>query len=307
MTVFSNAPQVAMDRCRNCGASCATNPSTLFTDKDLPTRCFVVQCACCAGHSYISGDDIALESLYSRKYFHGTEYYDYDASAPAFQRNFRRKIKIIQAYTKLPQELRVLEIGGATGEFFATMTESGSPMKMLDYLSIEVSEYARERANFRGARSISPFDPYLAESLQALRPNLIVAWDVWEHLEDPSSIFTDYLSYAGKELTIALTTVDSGALTPRIRGTSWRQFHPPTHLNYPTRKSFESFFDQHQLTRMYHRSFGSYRPLGEYTKVLPELVRRALPTAFRSVPIYCNTFDTQLVIAQRTSTHPDGM
>src|SRR5262245_38104658 len=106
---------------------------------------------------------------------------------------------------------------------------------------------------------------------------------------------------AGDRVVIALTTVDSGALVPRIRGTKWRQFHPPTHLHYPTRRSFVEFFSRRGFQIVYQRAFGYYRPMAEYVRALN--TRGGFQgyggAKVLSVPVYLNLFDTQLVIARR--------
>ena len=206
----------------------------------------------------------------------------------------------MRSNSKLPTPLRILEIGVATGEFFLALQQASPALEIKEYLSLEVSEYARGRAAKRGARSLSPFDSNTPQAVSSLKPNLIVAWDVWEHLEDPADIFSQYFAMASDDMLVAITTVDSSALAPQLRGRSWRQFHPPTHLNYPSRRAFEVLFSSHKLGIVYHRSFGSFRPLGEYAKLFPRIIRSGIPSRLSGLPIYCNTFDTQLVIAQRT-------
>ena len=289
----------ATSSCRNCGSVVAFKKSGLFTDDKRTSDAEIVECTVCNSHSFISTSEIQLPELYSQGYFHGDEYYDYDLAAPSFQRNFQRKISLIRSNGTLSSPLRILEIGGATGEFFLALQQASPALDIKEYLSLEVSDYARGRALERGAQSLSPFDSNTPQAVSSLKPNLIVAWDVWEHLENPADVFSQYLAMASDDVIIAITTVDSSALTPKLRGRSWRQFHPPTHLNYPSRRAFEVLFSHQELEVIYHKSFGSYRPLGEYAKLLPHLIRRAIPSTLLGFPIYCNTFDTQLVMAQR--------
>jgi hypothetical protein len=90
-------------------------------------------------------------------------------------------------------------------------------------------------------------------------------------------------------------------LVPRIRGTKWRQFHPPTHLHYPTRRSFVEFFSRRGFQIVHQRAFGYYRPMAEYIRALNP--RWGSPGSGAAkvlrLPVYVNLFDTQLVIARR--------
>ena len=98
---------------------------------------------------------------------------------------------------------------------------------------------------------------------------------------------------------VALTTVDSGALVPTIKSKGWRQFHPPTHLNYPTRKSFEKFFKSVGFKITISESFGYYRPLSDYLSVFFGRKQVSLLPLLFKIPLYLNLFDIQMVVAER--------
>jgi 2-polyprenyl-3-methyl-5-hydroxy-6-metoxy-1,4-benzoquinol methylase len=259
----------------------------------------VRQCCECGALEFIKQSAAPLEEIYSRSYFHGEEYVNYDSYAPSHRRNFRKKIDLLRAHSHLPEHLRVIEVGAATGEFYQALIRYPK-IQMERYLGLEVSEYARQEAISRGIRVISPLTPTAQQEISEFRPNLIVAWDVWEHLEDPVAIFDSLIESAEPDATVAISTVDFGAFVPQMRGPKWRQYHPPTHLNYPTRKSFQRYFQSRGFTISYLASFGSYRPLAEYLKVVRLPLTSQLPKTVRELPIYLNTFDTQLVIASRS-------
>lgn len=283
---------VAPYRCTNCGQECDT-----IIRKDFNNQ--VRQCQACGALEFIKQNTPPLEEIYSRDYFHGEEYVDYNSYTPSHRKNFRKKINLLCKHSRLPEHLRVLEVGAATGEFYQALIRHPR-IQLESYLGLEISEYARQEANSRGVRVISPLAATSQQEIAELRPNLIVAWDVWEHLEDPVAIFDSLIESAAPDTTIAISTVDFGALVPQMRGPTWRQYHPPTHLNYPTRRSFQSYFPARGFTISYLASFGSYRPLAEYLKVLKLPLTEQLPRALRELPIYLNTYDTQLVIASRS-------
>lgn len=234
-----------------------------------------------------------MEARYGEGYFTDGEYASYDASRSTHQLNFRRKLALLRRHgLPVGRDVRLLEIGSATGEFLRLAADESVGRA----LGLEVSEYGRRIARQRGLDSISPFDPAAAAQIAALRPNAIVAWDVWEHLEDPVGTVEGLLAHATPDVLVALTTVDASSLVARLRGRRWRQYHPPTHLHYPTRRSLEVFFRDRGFTIRYHRAFGYFRPLREYLRAVGV---RCGGSAVWSLPIYLDLFDTQLLIASR--------
>ncbi len=276
-------------RCDDCASDSAFAP--LFARTDL------VRCAACGAWSYRGGAPPDPETLYDEAYFNGAEYSDYEAGAASHRLNFRRKLQIVLRHGAIRTvDARVLELGCATGEFLVVAGEAGVPRM----LGIEASAYCREIATRRGLEVVSPAEAEKQAAIAALRPNVVVAWDVWEHLEHPAAVFEEILSRCAPDVTIAISTVDAGSLVARTRRTRWRQFHPPTHLHYPTRRSFELFFASRAFRIAYHRSFGYFRPLLEYARGVGLRPRRTRPPWFPwRIPLYLDLGDIQLVVATR--------
>jgi hypothetical protein len=237
----------------------------------------------------------ATEDLYDEPYFNGGEYSAYAAAGASHRRNFRRKLGLLEALgMPPPAEVRLLEVGSATGEFLQLTREAG----VENALGIEVSAYGRRVAAERGLRTLSPFDAGTDQAIRELCPNVVVGWDVWEHLPNPAETWGQLLQAAAPSALVALTTVDASSLVARARGRRWRQYHPPTHLNYPTRESLRRFFRARGFRVEWQRAFGYYRPLREYLRALG---LQCGPARLWDQPIYLDLFDTQLVIARRTS------
>jgi len=273
--------------CHNCGSASASAP--LFARAD------VTRCEACGGWSYTRAVEVSSEELYDESYFNGGEYIAYDLAWRSHARNFRRKLDLLEQHgLGNPGDVRLLELGCATGAFMQVARHAG----IRSMLGVEPSVYCRTIAARRGCATVSPLDRAAARLIDDLRPNLIVAWDVWEHLPNPVSTLDQLLSQADSQAIVALTTVDAGSAIARMRRTRWRQFHPPTHLNYPTRRSLRAYFDTRGFAVRYHRTFGYYRPLFEYLSPLGiRLSHRK--AALLSQPIYLNLYDTQMLIARR--------
>ncbi|HEX9402576.1 MAG TPA: class I SAM-dependent methyltransferase [Anaeromyxobacter sp.] len=282
-------PGEPKSRCDDCGGEARFAP--LFARGDL------VRCAACGAWAYRGPTPSDPASLYDEAYFNGAEYSDYAAGAASQRLNFRRKLQVVLRHGGLRAgDARMLELGCATGEFLSVAAEAGVPR----LLGIEPSAYCRDIAARRGLEVLSPADPGKDAAIAALRPNVVVAWDVWEHLPRPAGVFEDVLSRCARDVTVAISTVDAASLVARARRTRWRQFHPPTHLHYPTRRSFELFFASRGLRVAHHGSFGDYRPLLEYARALGVRPRRARgPGLPWSIPLYLNLGDIQLVVGRR--------
>lgn len=242
------------------------------------------------------GAPITEKSIYDESYFSGQEYLNYGLGLKVHNLNFQRKIKLLKQAVGEFSGLRILEIGSATGAFLNLAKSEGCTA----HIGIEVSDYARDIAIQNGLNVLSPHDSGLMKPVKTLRPNVIVAWDVWEHLQSPAEILSQYIDCADEQLCVALTTVDSSSLAARLRQEKWRQYHPPSHLQYPTKKAIEIFLKSKNLLIEKHFYFGYYRPLSEYLNAFfpnQEYIKNS--KLLFQIPLYLNLFDTQLVLASR--------
>jgi hypothetical protein len=275
-------------KCRNCGHE--SKLSTHYNDEHI------LKCAECGAFQFV-GPLGNLADLYTEEYYNGAEYINYNLGAPVYRRNFVRKFDVVkkQVPELASKDMRVLEIGSATGDFLQVLKDDG----VEHMLGVEASEYSRRRAQERGFDVIDPFSPDYLAQVQRFAPNVICAWDVWEHLEYPAAIFESLLTQNPTIKVVSLSTVDSGAIVPKIKGKKWRQFNPPTHLNYPTRKSFDLYFQRLGFGVVSNKAFGYYRPLADYLSLfLKTETLNTLPWLFR-IPLHLNLFDIQMVVAQR--------
>ena len=283
MTMLMNSDEL---RCMNCG-------SYSWLPRETGNRLICNHCQSWTSMMNSSAIDV---DIYDESYFSGQEYLNYTLGLKVHNLNFQRKIKLLKQTVGAFSELRILEIGSATGAFLNIAKREGCHK----HIGIEISDYARDIAIKNGLNVLSPFDPDLMKLVKAMRPNVIVAWDVWEHLQSPADILSQYIDCADEQLCVALTTVDSSSLTAKLRQEKWRQYHPPSHLQYPTKKAMEIFMKSKNLTIEKHFYFGYYRPLAEYLNAfIPKQKYIKNSKLLFQIPLYLNLFDTQLVIASR--------
>jgi hypothetical protein len=262
----------------------------------------LLKCLRCKGFQWI-GDISNIEDLYTSEYFNGDEYVSYDESVNIYRLNLERKWQTVINSCNFKNEKnvrngcdeRVFELGAATGEFLRVLKKE----KITSIIGAEISSFCRDKAAKDGFEMLDPLSSNYMQQIHDFAPTVLCAWDVWEHLENPSAIFKEILAKNPSIEVVALSTVDSGAFVPRFKKTRWRQFHPPTHLNYPTRESFKIFFEEHGFSIKNISAFGYYRPLADYLSVFFGRERvTSFPLLFK-IPIYLNLYDIQLIVAQK--------
>lgn len=273
--------------CENCGRMATF--TRIFGHQHETWRCGL-----CASWSYFGPVDQAPEELYDEHYFRGGEYTGYEEGEDAYRRNFARLLALVERHGRPLRGARLLEVGCATGAFLALAAQRGVDAS----LGIEPSPYARRRARERGLDVLPPDEPGTEARIAALAPDVLIAWDVWEHLRNPATQLDRLLAGCAPDVTIALTTVDAASLVARLRRTAWRQFHPPTHLHYPTRRALAHYLGARGFTVRHHGSVGYFRPLRSYLRALA-LDRLPLLGRVHALPVYLDLFDIQVVVARR--------
>lgn len=196
----------------------------------------------CPGCSFVCADMRLpfheIKRIYSGKYFNGEEYSDYAADRKLHVQNFKRRIKRMQKVLGNLDGMSVYEIGSAYGFFLKTAERYVKTARGID-VSRDAVDYAVEKLH------VDAFcGNYLEEDTGTENTDIICMWDTIEHIDMPHK----YLKKASLQLkkggAVCITTGDIGSVNARIRGAKWRQIHPPTHLQYFSRKT---------LTRLLHR------------------------------------------------------
>jgi SAM-dependent methyltransferase len=238
-----------------------------------------------------------LKALYSRDYYHGAEYVDYEHEEPALRRNFLPRVNALKRI--LPKGSRLWEIGAAYGFF---LKEASS---WFEAAGCEISEHS---AGF--AREVNKVDVRALDYLtyQPDAPfDAICMWDTIEHLSEPHK----FVAKAAQDLksggALMLTTGDIGALTARIRGRKWRLLHPPTHLHYFTVQSLSALLERNGFEdiRISHpafwRSFDAvaYNLLGKRGEAGAAVYRALKSTGVLNHFFPLNTFDLMLAHARK--------
>jgi ribosomal protein S27AE len=279
--------------CQSCGSLQSFHP--FFKD--------TLKCGNCNSWSYF-GDTSSTYQIYEESYFQGAEYNDYLGDKAIHDINFNRKIQIIEGFLKqIPKQ--VIELGCAYGFFLEACKQRFQSASLVGF---DVSKEGITRVNSLGFRGEAitdknPIPSNLSELNISQTAPLVCFWDTFEHVPKPFEMLQTISGWQSKGDLISFSTVDTSSWVAQFRKQNWRQFHPPSHLHYPTREGLKLALERLNYSVVYHKSFGYYRSLEQYLpflgKLLPRLLPKPLSSKLLKLPLYLNLFDTQMIVARK--------
>lgn len=135
----------------------------------------------------------------------------------------RKRLRLVQQW--LPRPGRVLDVGCATGSFLAALREQGWQAQGVE-LSPYAADYARQRYGldvFTGELQAAQFPP---ESF-----DLVVLWDVLEHVYQPRETLLEAARIAAPEGALLLVLPNPDSVEARLFGPYWAGWDTPRHLH----------------------------------------------------------------------------
>jgi hypothetical protein len=179
---------------------------------------------------------IDFASLYGEDYFAGEEYPDYVGQERALRRSMRRHLEQMATYR--PHGGALFEVGAAYGFF---LDEAKALYERTE--GIEISAAAAEHARRAYGANVAVGD-FTALDATREKVDVVCMWDTIEHVPG-ADLFVgkahELLSDGG---WLFLTTGDLGSLNARVRGSRWRQIHPPSHVNYFSRQTIRRLLER---------------------------------------------------------------
>jgi len=257
----------------------------------------------CSSCGFITADvDVTAEQLkvlYSQQYFHGEEYRDYIADRAILSRHFRQRLRKLLTFVSEPGSKHLLEIGCAYGFFLQVASQSFKSVEGVD-ISRDAVQYAREVVQQR----VSEID--FLDYRPPHQFDVICMWDTIEHLAKPA----EYVAAVSRLLSpgghVAISTGDIDSFVASFRGRRWRQIHPPTHLQYFSKKTLRRLLEKNRLEVVYAGSDGQFRSCDSmaYGTLMvknhyPNVYRVLRSTGLLTFPLYLNLFDIMFVIAKK--------
>lgn len=200
------------------------------------------------------------EKLYSKDYFsdeRNSGYGDYIAEKKAIELTARSRLKRLGAL-KIKSR-RLLEIGCGPG-FFLNVAKDSFCVTGVE-LSDFASGYAKKYFNLNVCQGTLD-----KASFPSSYFDIVVIWDVIEHITDPVGLITEIKRILCPEGLLVFTTPDTSSYLCRLQDRSWRLFDPPYHLNYFNRENtvkmldsvgfkvlkIESTWEWHSLRYLFH-------------------------------------------------------
>ena len=264
----------------------------------------LVRCSQC---DYVCADcqleNRQLAALYDKNFWGGADYTDYAADKEIYKSNFRKRIKELLAFIDNPIEKSVFEIGCAYGFFIEEAIKHFNEVWGID-ISEPAIEYAKNSLGKNPKASIN-FGDYLSFEIDH-KFDLICMWDTIEHLQEPGKFVEKAFRDLNSNGIIAITTGDIGSLNAHLRGKKWRQYKPPVHLQYFTKKSLKRLLVQKGFKVLKVSYIWNEMSLNNalyiilcirsnHKKLYDFLVKRGI----KKIKIYINLRDYMFVIARK--------
>jgi SAM-dependent methyltransferase len=229
-TQFSEVHVLAADSVRDIARACpACGRATEHVLRFRINGCDILQCRGCGlGRTETSGFDPA--AYYTEDYFSGRHrdgYSDYLGAEPVLRREFARSVDFIRGYRSSG---KLLELGCAYGFF---LMEAARHFNVAGIeLAAEAAEHGR-RAGLNVLQGVAD----AATLRQFGHADVIVLFDVIEHLPEPRETLALCCQQLNPGGIIVITTGDFGSWAARLMGAKWRLMTPPQHLWFFTQES----------------------------------------------------------------------
>ena len=240
-----------------------------------------------------------LQRLYQHSYFFGEEYNDYLADRRIIEKNFARRLQTLSRFMDA-SHTRLLEVGCAYGLFLNLARPRFQMVQGVD-ISEEAVAYAVGELGLNAVAGDVREVPLASGEF-----DVACMWDTIEHLAEPRNYVAAIADRLRPGGLVAVTTGDVGSLVARIQRARWRLIHPPSHLQYFTRRSMTTLLDRAGFRVRHIESCGFSRSVRSMVhNVVALRWHRASAAAMLSalVPsgldLYLNLHDIMYVIAER--------
>lgn len=176
----------------------------------------------------------ALKAYYETSYAEGM-YHEFAAATAMKEMTAQRRLLEISRH--LPIAGRWLDVGCGDGMFVRVAGERGTQAS-----GVELSDVAVRLAKEKSL-DVSCGTVECLESNK--RFNTVTAFDVLEHVLDPSEFLSQLHERVEPEGSLVLTLPDMDSLARRLMGSRWYFYIPEEHLHYFNRNNLSQLLVQH--------------------------------------------------------------
>ena len=228
-----------------------------------------------------------LEELaeYYETSFNDGMYSEFTSADQMKRMTARQRIKEIGRHVRI--EGRWLDVGCANGVFVETIAEMGVVAE-----GVELSQHAVKSGRDHGLKlHVGTVD----DLPEADRFDCITAFDVLEHVIDPSGFLRSIQQRLTDQGHIVLTVPNAGGIVRGLMGKRWYFYIPEEHLHYFNRENLAGLLQMHGFEVI--NVGATYKPMtfdyaqtqfAEYNPLIHSLLKPfafVLPSALRSRPI----------------------
>ena len=219
-----------MTNCPVCGsASRSTGIAVETTSRFDIWRCPVCRLAFAAPRPSVAD----LAAFYSESYFRRPEgavvgYADYEGEswAVANAQRMWEQLRLWEPELERIEPKVVLDVGCATGEFAASLAESGWTAR-----GVELADSARARAVANGVEAVRTLDQAAAGN------GLVTMFHVLEHVLEPLSTLAEARERVAPDGRLVVEVPQWRSIGRLTRRGRWSALTPPEHLNFFDRRA----------------------------------------------------------------------
>ena len=270
---------------------------------DLKPFHYQTQLCLGCGHAWFPASqlDINFKELYGESYFHGGDYGNYEEDEKELKFNFQKYIQRMLQH--IPKDATVLEVGCAYGYFLEVAQDH------FEVEGIDITTTPVQKARDRGlpALEIELLDVDKTTTCY----DAICLWDTLEHLPDPGGTMEQIRNLLKEKGYVFLTTGDRSSPLAKLQQKNWRHFHPPSHLQYFTRKSIRQLLEQHGMETISISSIAQWHSIRNVlsgfhlhgktpvTRKMARLLSRITPQVIQGLSLPLPTGDIMWVVGQK--------
>jgi 2-polyprenyl-3-methyl-5-hydroxy-6-metoxy-1,4-benzoquinol methylase len=192
---------------------------------------------------------------------------DYLDIIHAKRRTFRRAADVVQRLH--PRRGTVVEVGSYAGLFLDEMASRGYSVT-----GVEPSRWGADVARGRGHNVVQGTIESLAQGIPGAPFDIVVSWDVLEHVEDPRAMMRTLAEWTKPGGTMVLSTLDRGNWFAKRTGGHW-PWIIPMHLHYFDQAAVKSMAADNGLVFVETGAHVHYTSVDYLAgKFIPTLARR---------------------------------
>jgi SAM-dependent methyltransferase len=212
------------------------------------------QCRACGFiRADLDVDEEQIKKLYQEDYFRGREYGDYVADREVHRKNIAHRFAQV---TRVAGPLdSMFEIGCAYGFWLEFVSSQGVRCAGADVCP-EAVEYA-----VGVLKQNATSEDFLHMDLRPGEYQTFCMWDTIEHLARPELFVERIFQLLPRGGWFFATTGDIGSKEACRAGPGWRMIHPPTHLQYFSRRTMSRFLERRGFEVVAIRSTPVYRSI----------------------------------------------